>query len=66
MQNHPPLQKLTYDSLKSLRKRGYVKPEYLDMLIEQHRSGHAAYYGVMIWVLMMLEQWLQHQQDQAA
>jgi asparagine synthase (glutamine-hydrolysing) len=65
MQDHLPLQELTYDSLKSLRKRGYVKPEYLDMLIEQHRSGHAAYYGVMIWVLMMLEQWLQHHVDQA-
>ena len=66
MQSHLPLQELTYSSLKSLRKRGYVKPEYLDMLIEQHRSGHAAYYGVMIWVLMMLEQWLQHHEAQTA
>lgn len=60
MQTYRPLQELTYDSLKSLRGRGYIRPEYLDALIEQHRSGHAAYYGVMIWVLMMLEQWLQH------
>ena len=59
MQTYLPLQELTYDSLKSLRGRGYIKPEYIDALIEQHRSGHAAYYGVMIWVLMMLEQWLQ-------
>ncbi|CAH1202340.1 Asparagine synthetase (glutamine-hydrolyzing) [Candidatus Nitrotoga sp. BS] len=60
MQTYLPLQELTYDSLKSLRGRGYIRPEYIDTLIEQHRSGHAAYYGVMIWVLMMLEQWLQH------
>lgn len=59
MQTHPALQELAYDSLKSLRGRGYIKPEYLDGLIAQHRTGHAAYYGVMIWVLMMLEQWLQ-------
>ncbi len=63
MQTYLPLQELTYDSLKSLRKRGYIRPEYLDALIEQHRSGHAAYYGVMIWVLMMLEQWLQHHES---
>ena len=62
MQTFPPLQKLAYDSLKSLRGRGYIRPEYIDALIEQHRSGHAAYYGVMISVLMMLEQWLQHHQ----
>jgi len=59
MQTYVPLQELTYDSLKSLRGRGYIRPEYIDTLIEQHRSGHASYYGVMIWVLMMLEQWLQ-------
>ena len=28
-------------------------------LEEKHRSEHASYYGVMLWVLMMLEQWLQ-------
>lgn len=63
MQTYPPLQQLAYDSLKSLRGRGYIRPEYLDALIEQHRSGHAAYYGVMIWVLMMLEQWLQQHEN---
>ena len=59
MQTYPPLKELAYDSLTSLRKRGYLRSEYLDGLIEQHRSEHEAYYGVMIWVLMMLEQWLQ-------
>ncbi len=63
MQTYLPLQELTYDSLKSLRERGYIRPEYIDALIEQHRSGHAAYYGVMIWVLMMLEQWLQQHEN---
>ena len=62
MQTYPALQELAYESLRSLRGRGYIRPEYLDSLIEQHRTGHAAYYGVMIWVLMMLEQWLrQHE-----
>ncbi len=58
MQQHPPLQQLAYDSLAAFRRRGFVKPDYLDHLVAQHRSGHASYYGVMIWVLMMLELWL--------
>ena len=58
MQQHPPLQQLAYDSLAAFRRRGYVKPAYLDHLVDQHRTGHASYYGVMIWVLMMLELWL--------
>jgi len=59
MEHHKPLQELAYCSLEAFRSRGYVQPAYIDQLINQHRSGHASYYGVMIWVLMMLEQWLQ-------
>ena len=58
MQAHPELRALANDSLSALRKRGIIQPAYIDRLLDQHRSGHASYYGVMIWVLMMLEQWL--------
>lgn len=58
MQTHPELRALANDSLSALRKRGIVQPAYIDRLLDQHRGGHASYYGVMIWVLMMLEQWL--------
>lgn len=58
MNEHPPLRDLAHDSLASFKQRGYLKPAYLDHLIEQHRTGHASYYGVMIWVVMMLEQWM--------
>lgn len=64
MHNHPALRDLAYDSLQSFRSRGYLQPQYLDHLIDQHRTGHASYYGVMIWVIMMLEQWLQRHQAQ--
>ncbi len=46
-------------SLAGLHMRGMVQAAYIDRLLDQHRSGHASYYGVMIWVLMMLEQWLE-------
>lgn len=59
MQRHAPLHELAHQSLQSFRGRSYLREDYIDRLIEAHETGHATYYGVMIWVVMMLEQWLQ-------
>ncbi len=59
IQTHAPLKELVQESLVSLSRRGYLKPRYLDFLRKQHQSEHATYYGVMLWVLMMLEQWFE-------
>ncbi len=59
LQDYAPLREMTNDSLNSFAKRGYLKTSYLDELRKRHQSEHASYYGVMIWVIMMLEQWLQ-------
>jgi len=56
---HAPLKALAEDALASLGRRGIVKPAYLAYLRREHASGHASYYGVMIWVLVELELWLQ-------
>ncbi|MEQ1592402.1 MAG: asparagine synthase-related protein [Thiobacillaceae bacterium] len=56
---HAPLSDLVGDSLSDLGKRGWVKPAYLEEMLRMQRGEHASYYGVMIWVTMMLEQWLQ-------
>jgi len=49
---------MAVDSLQRLRQRGYLKPSYIDFVLAQHGGTHASYYGVMVWVLMMLEEWL--------
>jgi len=65
LSQHKALQTLAGDSLASLRRRDIVDPAYLDLLGARHRDQHAVYYGVMIWVLMMLEQWLQAHETRA-
>jgi asparagine synthase (glutamine-hydrolysing) len=62
MLDYRPLYELAGDSLSSFRARGYLRGAYLDQLLAQHRSGHASYYGVMVWVILMLEQWFQSRQ----
>ncbi|HRA81360.1 MAG TPA: asparagine synthase-related protein [Thauera sp.] len=59
LNEHGPLKQLAEDALSSLGKRGIVRAGYLDYLRREHAAGHASYYGVMIWVLVELELWLQ-------
>jgi asparagine synthase (glutamine-hydrolysing) len=58
MRDYSPLGELTRDSIASLRQRGIVRAEYIDWVQQQHAGAHASYYGVMLWILVMLEQWL--------
>ncbi|WP_230874686.1 asparagine synthetase B family protein [Methylomonas sp. LL1] len=57
LKDHQPLKELAYDAIHDLKKREYFKPEFLDHVVDMHQSIHAAYYGELIWILMMLELW---------
>jgi len=56
--SHSALRGLALDSLAAFKKRGIVRAAFLDELVEQRLAEHPAYYGEMVWILMMLEQWL--------
>ncbi len=59
LQSNAGLRTLASDSLMTLRGRGIVRPEFVDRLLDDHLAAHAAYYGTMVWILMMLELWFQ-------
>lgn len=56
---YAPLGEIVEASIADFKRRGWVQPAYLDHMLAMHRGPHASYYGVMIWVMMMLERWLQ-------
>lgn len=56
---HPGLRALAGDCLTSLKQRGIVAPAFIDRLLAEHLKIHAAYFGTMVWVLIMLELWFQ-------
>ncbi|MBN8279287.1 MAG: asparagine synthase [Gammaproteobacteria bacterium] len=58
LKTDPGLRALVLDSLASLRGRGLVRPDFLEDVMREHGSGHASYYGYVIYDLVMLEQWL--------
>jgi asparagine synthase (glutamine-hydrolysing) len=55
---HAALRAFATDSLQSLGTRGIVQPEFIHLLLQDHLPAHPGYYGEMVWILMMLEQWL--------
>jgi len=57
LKTSPQLQDLVYDSLTNLANRNIYSKAFINDLIIKHREGHASYYGTMVWVLSMLEQW---------
>ena len=59
---HDGLRRLAADSLGSLSTRGIIRPEFLKQLLDERLATHPGYYGEMIWILMMLEQWIQAHQ----
>ena len=56
---HAGLRKLAVDSLHSLAGRGIVQPAFIKELVETYMPQHPGYYGELIWILMILEQWMQ-------
>jgi asparagine synthase (glutamine-hydrolysing) len=55
---HKPLFEMASDSIESLRPRGILRPEFVRDLLDVRLRQHPGYYGVMVWVLMMLGLWL--------
>lgn len=55
---HDGLNALASDTLESLAGRGVVRRDFIRTLLRDRLPEHPGYYGEMVWILMMLEQWL--------
>lgn len=57
--SHEPLRGLVRDALASLQERGLIQPEFMHRLMNRLLPEHPHYYGTLVWILVMLEYWLQ-------
>lgn len=55
---NPALNALAARSLTRLAERGIVNRPFVETLLNQHLQQYPGYYGEMVWILTMLEQWL--------
>ena len=58
LKNAQELKYLGTDVLEAFGKRGVLSESFLKKLRSAHENEHAAYYGEMIWVIILLELWL--------
>ena len=65
LMEHKMLQEMFHDSMASLGHRALFQPAFLDEIVGLQRDGrgHPGYHGPLMWVLMMLELWLQSHAD---
>ncbi|WP_333797324.1 asparagine synthetase B family protein [Rheinheimera sp.] len=63
MKEQPALQQLTRQSLNQLKTRNIIKAEFIDEALQIYQSGHSGYYGELIWIMLILELWLQQTQS---
>jgi asparagine synthase (glutamine-hydrolysing) len=56
--SHAPLRALATESLQGVAERGLVKPSFVKHLLDELLPNHPGYYGELVWILMMLEQWM--------
>jgi asparagine synthase (glutamine-hydrolysing) len=56
---HEALKALTFDAVRAVGRRGLVREDFIRQLLEVHLPAHPGYYGEMVWILSMLEFWLQ-------
>lgn len=55
---HSGLRQLALDSLNHVRSLGIVRTDFIDRLVREYLPQHPGFYGEMVWVLMVLGQWL--------
>lgn len=55
---HDGLKTLARDALKSIGRRGIVRPDFIDTLVNEHLPAYPRYYGEMVWILMVMEFWI--------
>jgi len=63
LKDYKPLRDFAGDCLQSFKQRGIVRKSYIDFVWDMHQHRDAVYYGVMIWLIVVLETWLHHHQD---
>jgi len=52
------LRQLASESVRSLVDRGILRAEFVETLLTKQLYDYPGYFGEMIWISMMLEQWL--------
>ena len=54
-------------SRRQFKQRNLLQPEFIEQAIATYKNGHSGYYGELVWIIVVLELWLeQHEAADAS
>ncbi len=59
MKQRPALNAIALHALAVFKQRNILCNDFIDQAITIFQSGHANYYGELVWIIVVLELWLQ-------
>ncbi len=59
MKENEQLKSLTLDALNKFEARNIVKASLIEQAKQAHNSVHTGYFGELIWIMVVLELWMQ-------
>jgi asparagine synthase (glutamine-hydrolysing) len=59
MNEYKPLKEFVDHNLEDFKKREIINERYIGVIIDAQNNGNASYFGVFIWLLLFLEQWME-------
>lgn len=59
MTQSPELMKMAQSALEAMKKRNIFNTEFIELALLKHQSEHSGYYGELIWIVVILELWLE-------
>lgn len=64
MKENQQLKDITIDALNRFKLRDIVNSSLIDQALDAHNSVHTGYYGELIWIMVVLELWLQKEEPE--
>ncbi|REL28753.1 asparagine synthase [Thalassotalea euphylliae] len=59
LKENETLKNIALDALQQFKARNIVSESLINKALDAHHSVHAGYYGELIWIMVVLELWLQ-------
>ncbi len=60
LRDDPRLREIAVESLKKLDQRGLFAEGFIPHIQDLHQNEHASFYGELIWILIILERWMEN------
>tara|TARA_R110002126_G_scaffold10245_20_gene46508 strand:+ start:4669 stop:6447 length:1779 start_codon:yes stop_codon:yes gene_type:complete len=59
MKQRPDLQQIAINALQCFKQRHILQPAFIEQVIDTYEKGHSGYYGELVWIIVVMELWLQ-------